>query len=163
MWNGLGSLNQVDLCSWNQAYWWGNPIGPFGSVCVPSGPAYNWLRCSYGYGSPYGPAYYGYAPGYPYGYGLAAETWYVGQNPIVIINGSGGTSGPATPTHGRVVNGRGYTQGGNAEPSGTAQSSTAPAPSAPAAPASSGSSDGGGTSAPAPASSAGGERTAHPR
>jgi hypothetical protein len=61
---------------------------------------------AYGYGGYLG---YGLYPNYGYGgyYG-----GYFGGGPYVVPRGSG-TTGAAGPSHGRVVNGKGYTQGGD--------------------------------------------------
>ncbi|HYX82561.1 MAG TPA: hypothetical protein VE714_09225 [Gemmatimonadales bacterium] len=61
----------------------------------------------YGYG--YGYGYDGY--GYPYGY-----DWYFG-GPVIVYNpsgGGGGGSGGTARSHGRVINGQGYTGGTDA-------------------------------------------------
>ena len=156
-------------CSWYQSSAYLNSMNALGSVCVPTGlSSYYWVRCAPGYGYGYGYDYnynynYGYPYGSPYGYRSSADVWYLGQQPFVIVQGGGTATGANPATHGKVVNGRGYTQGGAVESGGTASPASS-TPSAPAsAPSSSGSSDGGGASS-APSSSGGsGERTAHPR
>ncbi|HEX6536158.1 MAG TPA: hypothetical protein VF041_16300 [Gemmatimonadaceae bacterium] len=70
----------------------------------------------YGYYSPYDLMMYpwlGYSPyGYGYGYGGFGYGWFPGGGPVVIIR----EPGNATPVeHGRVVNGRGYSRGTQAE------------------------------------------------
>jgi hypothetical protein len=55
----------------------------------------------------YGNGYFGGYPGYGYGYGGYPYGGYFGGGPVVVPQGTG------TPAHGRVVNGKGYTQGGN--------------------------------------------------
>jgi len=64
-----------------------------------------------GYGGGYGfNGYPGYGyDGYGYGYGYGGYPYggYFGGGPVVVPQGTG------TPAHGRVVNGKGYTQGGN--------------------------------------------------
>lgn len=105
----------------------------------------------YGYSSFYGLGYgaYGGYPGYYYGpfYG---STYYSG--PVVSVKSD-------APTHGRVVNGRGYTSGS------TSTSSSGGFPSSGSSDASgSGSSASAGSSGSASsASSGGGDRTAHAR
>ena len=55
---------------------------------------------------------YAYGPyGYGYGYG-AGYGWYPGSQPVVVVV-RGPQPGDATPAHGRVVSGRGYSQGGS--------------------------------------------------
>lgn len=69
--------------------------------------------CGGGYGFAGYPGYggyYGYG-GYPY-YG-----GYFGGGPVVVPNGTGSAT---TPSHGRVVNGKGYTQGGGGSNNGSA-------------------------------------------
>jgi len=75
------------------------PLGYSPYLYSPLGFGYN----GYGYGSGYG--------GYGYGYG-----GYVYQPPVVIIRNPNGGSGH---THGRVVNGEGYTRGGSSGSTGT--------------------------------------------
>ena len=87
-----------------------------------------------GYG--YGAGYVGY-PGYYFGgfgnYGYGGG--YFGGGPVVVPKGSGTTS------HGRVINGQGYSQGGNrgagttASPSSGSGASASAAPSSPPPPA----------------------------
>jgi hypothetical protein len=62
--------------------------------------------CGYGYGAFPGYGYGAYSNFGYYGRG------YFGGGPVVVPVAPGGGSG-AMPSHGRVVNGRGYTQGGN--------------------------------------------------
>ena len=87
--------------------------------------------CS-GYG--YGGAYVGF-PGYNYGgfgnYGYGAG--FFGGGPIVLPRGSG--TGATTTSHGRVVNGKGYSQGtSNGSTSTGSGASTTSAPSNPPPP-----------------------------
>jgi hypothetical protein len=138
---------------------------PFGFACVPSGrTGYDWLRCSGPMRAGYMYDSYGYGYGYPYSYSpWAYSTWYVGQDPFVITSGSGGGGTTTAPAHGRVVNGRGYTQGSSSDPVGSSAPASTPTPSMPSsAPSGSGGSDSPPASSPSP-SSGGGERTAHPR
>lgn len=85
----------------------------------------------YGYSGFGGYGGYGYYGGYPYGgypYGGYYGGYpYFGGGPVVVPVPSG-TSGSPAPTHGRVVRGRGYVQGGSssggtASPSGNNSSS----------------------------------------
>ncbi len=88
----------------------------------------------------YGYNRFGYNSG-GYGYNGYGYGWYPGSQPvIVIVRSSGGADGTnANEDHPRVVNGKGYTQGGsstsgstNTSSSGKAAStSTAPAPASP--------------------------------
>jgi hypothetical protein len=114
----------------------------------------------YGYGRGYGYNSYGFNNGYnngysPYGYGYSGYGGYYSA-PVVIVKGS-----DAPQTHGRVVNGRGYSSG-----SGSGSGSTQPSASGSSAP-SSGSSSGGsgssGSSGSSSGSSGDGGRTAHAR
>ena len=130
----------------------GSSLIEFGSLgdCGPynSGLSlYGWDGCSpYGYGM-YGSRYGFSRYGDLYGY----NSWYLaGGGPIVIVRPP--DSGSSGPTHGQVVNGRGYTAGGD---SGSTASSGASSSSS----GSSGGSAGGGVSS----SSSGGDRTAVPR
>jgi hypothetical protein len=105
---------------------------------------------------------YGYS-GYPgYGYGYGAYPYYggyFGGAPVVVPKGSGSTPSGGTASHGRVVNGRGYTQGANGS-DGTAaprSNNTSPASASPGA----GSAPNGSSPRSAPASPP--ARTAEPK
>jgi hypothetical protein len=100
---------------------------------------------SFGYGY-YGAFYSPYSMYSPYGYGTGFGGWYAGGQPVVIVVG-----GATAPSHGHVVNGHGYSQGGSAS-SGTSGSSDA-----------SGSKTGGSPPPSSGASSATPARTAVPR
>jgi hypothetical protein len=111
------------------------------------------------YGSQFGCGGYGYGfSGYPgygyYGYGgIPYYGGYYGGGPVVVPQ-----PGSATPSHGRVVNGKGYTQGGSGSNSGSASGrsdNTSPSNSGSGSGASPGASAG--SSSPPPA------RTAQPR
>jgi hypothetical protein len=108
---------------------------------------YGWDGCSpYGYGM-YG-SRYGYS-GYGNLYGY--DGWYLaGGGPIVIVRPP--DDGSSSSTHGRVVNGRGYSAGSDSGSTATSGSSGSSSSG------SSGSSGGGGST-----SSSGGDRTAVPR
>ncbi len=133
-------------------------------------PIYDWelsARCGYysvlrsgcpfyGYSS-YGSPYYGYSPyGYPYyGYGYRygggygyGYGWYPGTQPVVVVV----QSSQPTRERGRVVNGRGYSQGDRTTTSGPSSSTTR-----------SGSSGSSGSSAGSSGASASSGRTAVPR
>jgi hypothetical protein len=114
---------------------------------------YGWDNCSpYGYGM-YGSRYGFSRYGDLYGY----DGWYLaGGAPIVIVRPSEGGGGSSS-SHGQVVNGRGYTAGGD---SGSTASSGSSGSSGGSSSGSSGSSGGGGGSV---SSSSGGDRTAVPR
>ena len=109
----------------------------------------------YGYGFSGYPGYGGYGyGGYGYG-GYGGYGGYFGGGPVVVPQGPGSA---ATPSHGRVVNGKGYTQGGNGSNDGSANprsNNTSPSNSSGSAGASAGASAG--SSSPPPA------RTAQPR
>ena len=133
----------------------------------------------YGY-NPYGYSPYGYNPyGYnPYGYNSGYNGWMYGGG-VIVIQGSSAASQP----HGRLVNGRGYTQGGSssgggatagrgAQPRERTQPSTSGSGSGSAQPRSGGSSSSGsqpssGGSTSSGSSSSGSSssepRTAHPK
>src|SRR5262249_9809982 len=121
---------------------------------------YGWGGCglyedsSLGY-APYRFAPYAYSPFF---YGGTYGGWYVGNEPFVISL----QPSNATATHGQVVNGRGYVEGGRAD-QGTASQSSAPSSSATSTPASSGSSSSTSGSSGGGSSSGGSERTAQPR
>jgi uncharacterized membrane protein YgcG len=157
----------------------GNPYacGPFGYSGMYSCDAYNpYGYGAYGYGRG-GYGGYGYNPyGYnAYGYNGGYNGWMYGGG-IIVIEGNGAASQP----HGRVVAGRGYTQGSGSastagrdaqprpriEPSGTTGSGSSPQPrssggsSGGSQPSSGGSSSSSGSSS---GSSTGGGRTAHPK
>lgn len=112
---------------------------------------YGWDDC-YLYG--YFPSAYSYSRygsyGYsPYGYGYDPYTgWYAGAAPVVITLQPRGDD---SESHGRVINGRGYSSGGSGNSSSSSSSSGSSGPSSPSAP--------GGSST----TSSGGERTAQPR
>lgn len=77
------------------------------------------------FGCGFGYAGYGYA-GYGYGYGgypgYGGYAGYFGGGPVVVPRGPGS---PGTgPQHGRVVNGRGYRQGGDASGTATPRANT---------------------------------------
>jgi hypothetical protein len=110
--------------------------------CNQFGYGYNGYASAYGYGQfPYFGGYFGpYYGGYYGG--------YYGSGPVVVPKGTGS----GTPSHGHVVNGRGYTQGG----SNTGNTATPRSDNS--SPSSSGS--GAGSSAP---SSSPPPRTAQPR
>jgi hypothetical protein len=80
----------------------------------------------------YGYSQYGYSQ-YGYGYGGYGYGWYPGSQPVIIYTKSpdGSTGANGTP-HPRVVNGKGYTQGGSSsssgQQSGGASTTTSPAP-----------------------------------
>jgi len=154
--------------------------GGFG--CGPFGYSALYNCGSYGYGySPYGQfgyGGYGYNPyGYnPYGYYDGYNGWRYGGG-IIVIQGSGAASQP----HGRVVNGRGYTQEGAGASSGRSvqprpprEASTAGSPSGSrssssgsssggAQPSSGGSSSGGSSSGGSAGSSSSGRRAVQPK
>ena len=134
----------------------GGGIGLIGGEFAHCGPydagfsLYGWDNCSpYGYGM-YGSRYGYYRYDNLYGF----DGWYLaGGAPIVIVRPpDGGSSGSAS--HGQVVNGRGYTAGGDSGSSASSGSSGGSSSG------SSGSSGGGGGSSSA---SSGGDRTAVPR
>ncbi|MEO7190122.1 MAG: hypothetical protein ABI051_03630 [Vicinamibacterales bacterium] len=116
-----------------------------------------WMDSRYGYGGSYG---YGYNR---YGYGPWG-TWYPASEPVVIINNGGGSNQPVpgAPTHGQVVNGRGYAAGPAAD-SGSSSSTSTSQPSSTSSSGSAPASSGGGSSSGDSGSSSSGERTAHPR
>lgn len=121
---GCGSYG-FSLYGWDDCYLYGY---------FPS--AYSYSR----YGS------YGYSP---YGYGYDPYTgWYAGGAPVVITLQPRGND---SESHGRVINGRGYSSGSSGDASSSSSSSG-----------SSGSSSSSGTGGSA-TSSSGGERTAQPR
>jgi hypothetical protein len=160
---GMSDLNSLDCALFNTP-WWSSLTGNYGVLCVPVSTATSdWLRCSRGYdgfGAEYSLANSLYMYPYHYRYYGATETFYLGQNPFVVVPGGSAPTPPTAAGHGRVVNGRGYTQGGT-ESSGQPVAANSPAPSAPAsAPSSSGAESSAPASVP---SSSGGERTAHPR
>jgi hypothetical protein len=130
------------------------------------------IMCNTGYNG-YGMSpYYGYGRGY--GYDVYYGGYYYGGSPLVIVTG---TSNAAS--HGRAVNGAGYTRGGDGSSSaGTAQrtgssgsassssgsSSGSSGSSASSGSASSGSASSGSASSGSSSSgSSGGDRTAKPR
>jgi hypothetical protein len=99
---------------------------PSGYTYAGPGYSYNWGGYYYSpwgwdswwpYGwNPYSPYYspyystyggYGYSPWYG-GYGGWYGGWYYGGGGVVIVTGNGGTA----VSHGQMVKGRGYTQGG---------------------------------------------------
>jgi hypothetical protein len=92
---------------------------------------YSQFNCGYGY-SPYSLGFGGYPffGGYP-GYGGYYGGGYYGV-PVVVPRGSG-TPPAGAPSHGRVVNGHGYSQGANGS-SGTAAPRSAPTQSVSASP-----------------------------
>lgn len=112
--------------------------------------AYDGYYSPFGWNSYFSPfgfnSYYSPYGGYGYGYGLG----YGGYNgyglPVIIIKNPANNP---PPPHGRVVNGRGYTQGGGTASSGPERSSTAAGSS--------------GASASPPAASSAPARTAKPR
>lgn len=111
--------------------------------------SYSWAYSSYLAGCGYnGYGYNGYGYGYGYGSGYG---WYPGSGPVVIVvKGSDNVPAGERP---RVVNGRGYSQGGKGS---SGSGSTSPG-SGSSGSSSSGSSSSGASTAPAPA------RTAKPR
>ena len=72
----------------------------------PYDAGWNLYSSQFGCGG-YGNGYFGGYPRYGYGYGGYPYGGYFGGGPVVVPQGTG------TPAHGRVVNGKGYTQGGN--------------------------------------------------
>ncbi|HEX6964798.1 MAG TPA: hypothetical protein VF166_03290 [Gemmatimonadaceae bacterium] len=79
---------------------------------------YGYSPFGWGYFSPFGYSAFGY-PGYgysPYGFGFGYG-WYSGYNPVVIVRTN--PDAPST-SHGKVVKGRGYTQGAGSSNGGTA-------------------------------------------
>ena len=78
----------------------------------------------------YGYSRFGYNSG-GYGYNGYGYGWYPGSQPvIVIVRPSGGADGAnTTEDHPRVVNGKGYTQGGSSTPSPSTSSSSGKASS----------------------------------
>lgn len=71
--------------------------------------AFDFYRSPYGYSS-----YYGYSPyGFGYGYGY---NWYGRGGPVIIIKNPDTGSGQS---HGKVVNGRGYTRGSSGHDNGS--------------------------------------------
>ncbi|HEX2780830.1 MAG TPA: hypothetical protein VHM30_15120 [Gemmatimonadaceae bacterium] len=124
-------------------------------------PGYSSLYGLYGY-SPYGYGRYGYSPfAYaPYGYagygGYGGYGYY--QPPIVVVRNEPPRS------HGRVVNGRGYTRDGSAGQSGGSPSpSTGSSASSGGSSGSSGGSSGSSGSSSSGSSGGGETRTAKPR
>jgi hypothetical protein len=80
------------------------------------------------YSSQYGCGGYGYGGFAGYGYGAYSNFGYYGRGyfgggPVVVPVGAGGGTG-ATPAHGRVVNGKGYTQGGSGDGTATRSNNT---------------------------------------
>jgi hypothetical protein len=80
------------------------------------------------YSSQFGCGGYGYGGFAGYGYGAFSNFGYYGRGyfgggPVVVPVGTGGT-GAAAPAHGRVVNGKGYTQGGNNDGTATRSNNT---------------------------------------
>jgi hypothetical protein len=118
----------------------------------------------FGYGLGYGNAYgYGYGSSpygsYPYGYGYGNGGYYSAgyYAPVVVVKGE-------PPEHGRVVNGRGYSQGTSSGTSSTPGASTSSAGSSSSGSGgSSSASSGASSSSSSGSSSSGGDRTAHPR
>jgi hypothetical protein len=121
------------------------PLGYSPYLYSPLGFGYT----GYGYGSGYG--------GYGYGYG-----GYVYQPPVVIIRNPNGGSGH---THGRVVNGEGYTRGGSSGSTGTTgvPRSASGGSSSSSGSTSAGSTSSGSTSSSSGSSSSGETRQAKPR
>src|SRR5690348_9624160 len=79
---------------------------------------YGYSPFGWGYFSPFGYSAFGY-PGFgygSYGYGFGYG-WYPGYNPVVIVRTP---TDNTTTSHGKVVKGRGYTQGSGSSNSGTA-------------------------------------------
>jgi hypothetical protein len=77
------------------------------------------------YSSQFGCGGYGYGGFAGYGYGAYSNFGYYGRGyfgggPVVVPVGSGGSG--TTPAHGRVVNGKGYSQGGNGDGTATPRS-----------------------------------------
>jgi len=149
---GWGS-NYYSPYGWDS--YWPSPYGYFSPY------AYGWN----GY-SPYGYGAYGYGP---YGYsGYGGFGGYYGGGGVIITVNGGGT-GQATP-HGRVVNGRGYSQGSgtgtDARPRERQEGSTSGSGAAPAS-RGGGTPSSGGSATPSSGGSSGqgssGGRTAHPR
>jgi hypothetical protein len=99
--------------------------------------------------------YSAYSPYSRYGHSGYGGGWYDGGYPVIIVY-QGGPAGPAR-SHGRVVNGRGYSEG---ETGGTAQAAARPSSGSfqPSGSGSSGSSSSSGGS-----SGSGEQRTAKPR
>jgi hypothetical protein len=102
---------------------------------------------SFGYGG-YGYGGYGYGPGYG---------WYPGSQPVIIVVKGPEPSGTEQP-HGRVVKGRGYTQGESATTSTPKSSTTSGSGSS-----GSSSSSGGGSSAGSGSAGSSAGRTAVPK
>ncbi|HEY4218783.1 MAG TPA: hypothetical protein VGM67_16690 [Gemmatimonadaceae bacterium] len=116
----------------------------------------------YGYGFGYGSGYYPYGlydSGYysPYGYYGFGGGYY--PVPVVVVKGDQGAQTP----HGRVVNGRGYTQGSNGSATPTTSYVPTNSGSSNSGSSSSGSSSSGSSSSGSSGSSSGGGRTAVPR
>ncbi len=97
--------------------------GPFGLRTLSRFGYDSYLYGGYGYYAPYGYNPYGYNPyGYYQGYG---GYYYYGGG-LVVIDVSG-----SAPPHGRVVNGRGYTQDPNGNGSGGGTRTAHPRPPGP--------------------------------
>ncbi len=112
----------------------------------------------YGNGGFYSPFGYGYGYGYgsQYGYGYGGYGYYPAGGPVIIVRDP--NAGSASPTHGRMVNGRGYEPPEGATGTRTTRNTDS-------SPGSSGSSAGSSTTSASPSSSSGstssGTRTAH--
>ena len=172
-WDPYGYYSPYGLDPWfRSGMAFGNPYacGAFGYSGI--------YGCPFGYGayglSPYGYGGYGYNPyGYrPYGgvYG-GYNGWMYGGG-LVVIQGTSTASQP----HGRVVNGRGYTQGGvtsgtsrdaqprqRPEPNTSGSGSGSQPRSSGGSSGSSGSSGANSSSGSSSGSSSSGGRTAHPK
>jgi len=117
----------------------------------PYDAGWNLYSSQFGCGG-YGNGYFGGYPGYGYGYGGYPYGGYFDGGPVVVPQGTG------TPAHGRVVNGKGYTQGGNGSTGTATPRSTNTSPANTNSGAGNGSA---GSSSPPPASAP--PRTAVPR
>ncbi|HEV8381773.1 MAG TPA: hypothetical protein VGQ29_09310 [Gemmatimonadales bacterium] len=138
--SGGGTLNEIDALDQECSRYF--LIHPYSSYDCER------LLRSYGYG-------YGYGYGYPYG-------WYPCDAPVVIVytgSGGGGGSGGNARSHGRVVNGQGYTEGSGSGGTRSAE----PRPSVWSAPSSGSSATSSTGSTTTSTSSSGEQRTAKPR
>jgi hypothetical protein len=133
-------------------------------MMVPVG--IDWYPFGYYGWNAYAPYGYGYSPyGYGYGYG-----WYRADRPVVVVVRQQPADQPAR-THGRLVNGRGYTNGssGNANSGATPRTRTTSGESSGSGSRGSSSSSGGSGGSSAGSSSSGSHsgtstgRTAKPR